>query len=127
MLLPLLVLGAAQATALGFSATTTPQDFVRQAAVQARLQKLLGLVPSRLLQKSFQTSSVLQQGARIFAFTGCQAHACAQNGSLVIYDRKNDAFQVFLTVNSNTKVMQAKRWSKVAPLNSDVRAYIGNM
>lgn len=106
---------------------TRPGAFVSQGSVKMRLESLMGLVNARFLQKNFGTVSTLQNSGGVVAVTGCRPHACASNGSLVLYDRQHDAFNVWLTVNDKTRVFQDKAFVMPANLNSDVRASIENM
>lgn len=120
----LISLAQAHAAPVNTSLASQPRAFIQQDAVKGRLNKLMGLVNTRFLQKSFGTVSTLQNGAGVVAVTGCRPHDCAANGSLVVYDGKHDAFKVWLTINGKTRVYADKSFA--ADLNSDVKAYAEN-
>ncbi|MDO4244592.1 MAG: hypothetical protein Q4C89_01030 [Deinococcus sp.] len=98
-----------------------PRAFVNQPAVKVRLQKTMGLVNTRFLLKNFGTVSTLQKTGGVVAVTGCRPHDCGDNGSLVAYDIKHDAFKVWLTVGGKTRVYADKAFA--GALNADVKAY----
>lgn len=110
-------------TALG----NKPGAFVTQSIVKVRLEKMMGLVNARFLQKNFGTVSTLQNAGGVVAVTGCRPHDCASNGSLVVYDLKHDTFKVWLTINDKTRVFQDKAFVMPSTLNKDVKTYISTM
>lgn len=99
-----------------------PRAFVSQASVKLRLERMMGLVNARFLQKNFGTVSTLQNAGNVVAVTGCRPHDCGGNDSLVVYDKKHDAFKVWLTVNTKTRVFTEKGFA--ATLNNDVKTTI---
>ncbi|WP_158591692.1 hypothetical protein [Deinococcus cavernae] len=102
-----------------------PRAFVSQSGAKLRLERLMGLVNARFLQKNFGTVSTLQNAGRVVVVTGCRPHDCAANGSLVAYDAAHDAFKVWLTVNGKTRVFTDRAFA--GALNKDVKTYASNM
>lgn len=94
---------------------------VTQSGVQMRLERLMGHVNARFLQKNFGAVSTLQHAGGLIAVTGCRPHHCAANGSLVAYDAAHDAFKMGLTMNNKARVLADKTFA--GALNKDVKAY----
>ncbi len=111
-------------SAVNTALSSNPTAFINQSSVKPRLTTLLGLVNMRFLQKNFGVVSTLQNGGGSVAVTGCRPHDCPDNGSLVIYNQKRDAFKVWLTVSGKTRAFQEKGWVTPTTLNADTKAAI---
>ena len=121
-----LLAASAQAATVNAALADQPQAFVSQTAVSSRLAKLLGPVNHRFFRKNFQVVSTLQADRRVIAVTGCQRYNCPTHGSLVTYDRSNDAFKVWLTVGGKTTTFTEKGWNAARFFNADVKALLNN-
>lgn len=118
---------AAPASAVRVHTVTTPHSFVNQSVVKVRLARLLGQGNFNIVKQNFGTTSTLQQGRQVVAFTGCRPHDCGNNGSLVMYDKFNDAFKVAFTINGRTRIYKERAWHADRALNNDVRTYLNGM
>ena len=125
----LLALGAlplAHAVQISGALANNPRAFMQQSLVQVRLARLMGQNHWQTLHRNFTVVSTLQEG-RVIALTGCHPHRCPSDGSLVMYDSKNDAFKVAHTHAGKTRVYQERNWHADMFLNRDAQRYLHQM
>lgn len=103
-----LLASQASAVQVHTALANNPKAFVSQSIVKVRLARLMGNGNAAYLQRNFNTVSTLQNTGSVVAVTGCRAHDCGSFGSMVAFDKKHDAFKVWLVVNGKQRIFQER-------------------
>lgn len=117
------VLNTATQPAIVPQGDQAPEQFVRQPAIAARLQALIGPAGYQHLLHNMDVQSQLQNDARTFVITGCRQHDCPANGFVLAYDRLHDALRVWRVADGHVSAASEATWHG-APLHGDTLQYI---